>query len=151
MSRSRRANVTFLKGVSLLLEEEFCLRNFFLQKEISRNFLAEKFLRNWITRPKIRKFRTEFSARKSGLCTQRNLSEMLLNQIEIRLYLPCTDWFWTANGRLFAVPNQLGNGKYNLISVWFTKISERFLCVCTLLRDRNQIHWNVILCMILFK
>ena len=26
-------------------------------------------------------------------------------------------------------PNQSGNGKYNLISGWFNKISKRFLCV----------------------
>ena len=30
----------------------------------------------------------------------------------------------------FAVPNQPENGKYNLISVRFNKISKRFLCVC---------------------
>ena len=47
------------------------------------------------------------------------------------MYLPCTDWFGTANGRCsFAVTNQSENGKYNLISVWFNKISKRFLCVC---------------------
>ena len=28
------------------------------------------------------------------------------------------------------VPNQSENGKYNLISGWFNKISKRFLCVC---------------------
>ena len=28
------------------------------------------------------------------------------------------------------VINQLENGKYSLISVWFDKISKRFLCVC---------------------
>ena len=28
-------------------------------------------------------------------------------------------------------PNQLENGKYNLNSVWFNKISKIFLCVCT--------------------
>ena len=27
------------------------------------------------------------------------------------------------------VPNQAGNGKYNLISVWFNMISKKFLCV----------------------
>ena len=40
--------------------------------------------------------------------TQRNLFKILLNQTEIRLYLPCSDLFGTANK----------NGKYNLISVW---------------------------------
>ena len=38
--------------------------------------------------------------------------------------------FGTANGQcLFAVPNQAENGKYNLISVWFNKISKKILCV----------------------
>ena len=61
---------------------------------------------------------------------QRNLFEILIDQIEIRLYLPFFDWFGTANGQCpFAIPNQSGNGKYNQISVWFDKISKRFLCV----------------------
>ena len=33
-------------------------------------------------------------------------------------------------------PNQSENGKYNLISVLFTKIWKRFLCVCEV--DRTQ-------------
>ena len=62
--------------------------------------------------------------------SQGNLFEILLNETEIRLYLPCTDWFGTANGhRSFDVPNQLKNDKCNLISVSFNKISKRFLCV----------------------
>ena len=36
-------------------------------------------------------------------------------------------WNQTESVRL--VPNQLENGKYNLISVWFNKISKRFLRV----------------------
>ena len=61
---------------------------------------------------------------------QRKLFGILLNQTEIRLYLPCTDWFGTANGQCpFAVPNQSENGKYNLVSVWFKEIPKRFLCV----------------------
>ena len=56
--------------------------------------------------------------------------EILLNQPEIRLYLPFSDWFETANGQCpFTVQNQPENGKYNLISGWFNKISKRFLCV----------------------
>ena len=56
--------------------------------------------------------------------------EILSNQPEIRLYLPFSDWFGTANGQCpFAVPNQSVHGKYNLISGWFDKISKRFLCV----------------------
>ena len=62
--------------------------------------------------------------------TQRNNFEILLNQSEIWLYLPYSDWFGTASGRCpCAVPNQSDNGKYNLISVWFIKISKVFLCV----------------------
>ena len=50
--------------------------------------------------------------------------EILLNQAEIRLYLPCTDWFGTANGpSSFAVRNRSVHGKYSLILVWFNKIS----------------------------
>ena len=50
--------------------------------------------------------------------TQRNLFEILSNQTEIRLYLPFSDWFGTANGQCpFAAPNQSENRKYNLISV----------------------------------
>ena len=62
--------------------------------------------------------------------TLRNLFEILLNQPEIRLYLPSFDWFGTANGHCpFAVPNQSENGEYNLISVWFNKILKKFLHV----------------------
>ena len=62
--------------------------------------------------------------------SQRNLFEILLNQTEIRLYLPFSDWFRTANEcRLFSVQILPENGKYNLISVWFNIISNIFLCV----------------------
>ena len=61
-----------------------------------------------------------------SLATREIFSEILSNQTEIRLNLPCTDWFGTANGhRPFAVPNQSDNGEYNLISDWFDKISEK--------------------------
>ena len=51
-------------------------------------------------------------------CTQANLFDILLNSTEIRLYLPCTDLFGTANRRCpVAVLNQSENCKYNLISV----------------------------------
>ena len=64
------------------------------------------------------------------LCyTQRNLIEILLNQTEIRLYLPFSDWFGTENGRCpLAVPNQSVHGKYNPLSGWFNKISKKILC-----------------------
>ena len=56
--------------------------------------------------------------------TEKYIFEILLNQTEIRLYLPCTDWFRTANGQCPL------HGKYNLISVWFNKISKKIsLCV----------------------
>ena len=63
--------------------------------------------------------------------TQRNVFEILSNQPEIRLYIPFSDWFGTADGQQcpFAVSNQSENGKYNLISGWFNKIWKRFLCV----------------------
>ena len=44
------------------------------------------------------------------------------------LYLPCTDWFGTKRTSI-CVLNQSENGIYNLISVWFNKISKIFLCV----------------------
>ena len=67
---------------------------------------------------------------KLGPSAQRNLSENSLNQTEARLYLQFSDWFGTANGHCpFTVPNQSENGKYNLISGWFDKISKKFLCV----------------------
>ena len=37
------------------------------------------------------------AVREAKLCTQRILREILLNQTEFRLYLPCTDWFGTEN------------------------------------------------------
>ena len=48
----------------------------------------------------------------------KNHFEIVFNQLEIRLYLPFSDWFGTPNGqRPFSVPNQSENGKYNLILV----------------------------------
>ena len=62
--------------------------------------------------------------------SQRNLFGILLDLTEIRLYLPCTDWFGTANGHCpFAVPNWSVHGKYNLITVWFNRILKIFPCM----------------------
>ena len=62
--------------------------------------------------------------------TRRNIFEILWNQTEIILYLPFSDWFGATNGHCpFAVPNQSVHIKYIFISVWFNKISKRFLCV----------------------
>ena len=50
-----------------------------------------------------------------------NLIKSNPNQIVFTMH---PDWFGTANGRCpFAVPNQSVHGEYNLISVWFNKIS----------------------------
>ena len=66
--------------------------------------------------------------RKTIYQRKRNLFEILLHETEIRLYLPFSDWFLKANRHgPFAVPNQLENVEYNLISVWFSKISKRGL------------------------
>ena len=65
----------------------------------------------------------------TALGTQRNIFRILLYHTEIRLYLPCTDWFGTANGCPFAVPNHSENGKNNLNLVWLNKISKIFLFV----------------------
>ena len=56
---------------------------------------------------------------------QRNRINSIWNQIVftiLRLIWNQTD--------VRLVPNQSENGKYNLISVWFNKISRRFICVC---------------------
>ena len=64
--------------------------------------------------------------------TQRIFLEILLIQTKIRLYVPFSDWFGTADGYYpFFVPNQSENGQYSLISVWSNNISERILCVQT--------------------
>jgi len=45
--------------------------------------------------------KTAGSNRLFALYTQKNLFKILLNQTEIRLYLPFSDRFGTSNGRLF--------------------------------------------------
>ena len=48
---------------------------------------------------------------------QGNIFGILLNHTKIRLYLPCTNWFGTANGRCpFAAPNQW---KCMVNTIWF--------------------------------
>ena len=64
--------------------------------------------------------------------TPRHFSEILSNQAEIRLYSSFFDSFGT---NAFAILNQSKNGKYNLISVWFTKISLGFGIDCKLKCD----------------
>ena len=59
--------------------------------------------------------------------TQRNLCEILLNQTETRL-VTIFQLIWNQTD-VRLVPNQSENEKYNLTSVWFNKISKRFLCV----------------------
>ena len=67
--------------------------------------------------------------------TQRNLFEIYLNQTEIRLYLPFSDWFGTANGRPFGT---------KWIGRWFWLISAKSekvpLRKITALRGRLQMH-----------
>ena len=55
----------------------------------------------------------------SNYVTNQNIFEILLNQTEI--VRKQTD--------VRLVPNQSENDKYNLIWVWFDKISKIFLCV----------------------
>ena len=41
------------------------------------------------------------------------------------------------------IPNRSGNGKYNLIWVWFNNIPKRFLCVCLCNNPRgSKIKWK---------
>ena len=54
----------------------------------------------------------------------RNLIESTRNQIVFTIFL----LIWNQTD-VRLVPNQSENGKCNLISVWFNKISKRFLCV----------------------
>ena len=60
------------------------------------------------------------------LYTQRNLFKIIVNQTKIRLCLPCTDWFRTANGHsLFAVQNQswcmVNTTWFRVVLTWFRK------------------------------
>ena len=66
------------------------------------------------------------------VCTYREIfSEILLNQTQIRLYLTFSDWFGTKRTVFVWFQNQSENVKYNLIWVWFNKISEKkILCMC---------------------
>ena len=51
---------------------------------------------------------------------------ILVQSTWIRLYLPCTDWFWTANGRvrlLFQINRKMVN------TIWFQVDLIRFLSV----------------------
>ena len=75
-------------------------------------------------------------------CTQRNLFKILLNQTEIRLYLPFSDWFGT---KLTSVWFQINRKMVNII--WFKFDLIRFrkdFSVCmrknpfiSLLRSQN--------------
>ena len=54
-------------------------------------------------------------------CTQRNISKILLNETEIRLYLPFPDWFGTKN--------QFQINRCMVNTIWFRFDLIRFLCV----------------------
>ena len=58
----------------------------------------------------------------------------------IKKYFKCISLYIHLNGNIFfrLVPNQSKNSKYNLISVWFNKNSERFLCVQSLPDSQNH-------------
>ena len=67
------------------------------------------------------------------LYARRNLFLILLNEIEIKLYLTISNWFrtkrisvWFQIARCYKIHSE--NGKYNLISVIFNKIKKRFFC-----------------------
>ena len=57
-------------------------------------------------------------------CTQRSLFEILLNQTEIRLYLPCTNWFGTKRTSVWFQIN-----KIMVNTIWFRFDLIRFLRV----------------------
>ena len=59
--------------------------------------------------------------------TQTNIFWILLNEPEIRLYLPFFDWFGTKRTSVW-FQNQSENVKYNLTWVWFNKIWKILLC-----------------------
>ena len=54
----------------------------------------------------------------------RNLIKSTWKQIVFPFF-----WLICNQPAVRCVPNQSENGKYNLISVWFNKISKKFLCV----------------------
>ena len=77
---------------------------------------------------------------QSGACTQRNLSQILLNQIKIRLYLPRTDWFETR--RTLSVWFQINRCMVN--TIWFQLDLIRFQkrCVCAQLEPKSSSLWQ---------
>ena len=56
--------------------------------------------------------------------TQRNFSEVLLNQLEIRLYLPFSDWFGSKRMSVWIQIN-----RKIVYTIWFRVDLIRFLCV----------------------
>ena len=60
--------------------------------------------------------------------TQIFLFEVLLNQTEIIIVFTIFRLIWNQTV-VRLVLNQSENGKWNMISFWFVKISKRFLCV----------------------
>ena len=62
-------------------------------------------------------------------CMQRNIFEILLNQTELRLHLPFSDWLGTKRTVSICCAYQSENGRCHIISVWFNRISKIFLCV----------------------
>ena len=70
------------------------------------------------------------------------LFDILLNHPEIRLYLQFFRSIWIQTDTVCLDPNQYKNGKYNLILVWFNKISKIFFCVS----DLNNVKAYIPMC-----
>ena len=68
-------------------------------------------------------------AKSVDCCTQRNLFQILVNQPEIGLYLPFSDWFGTQTDivrLLFQINRKMVN------TIWFRFDLLKLLWVCTL-------------------
>ena len=61
--------------------------------------------------------------------THRNIFWNLIKSIWNQIVSTIFQLVWTQTDSVRLVPNQSGNVKYNLISIWFDKILKRFFCV----------------------
>ena len=71
--------------------------------------------------------------------TQRNIFQILFNQPEIKLYLPCTDWFGTKRTSVWIKIN-----RKMVNTTWFRVNLIRFLkkCLCVYWARRNDKTFN---------
>ena len=75
-------------------------------------------------------FQISFSVHyRKGLNTERNIFGILLNRNHIIFTI---FWLIWNQAEFDLVPNQLENGKNNMILVWLNKIWKWFLCRCLL-------------------